>query len=306
MKKIVFIIFIGFSSFLFFNCETDNSEININTKKTSSDSLRKINKLKRDSIILAGQKAIKEGKQVNLLNFYGKVLSTDTNNIDDYINYGYMLGIEGHASLGLKYIDRADKIDRNNSSIYFAKSMLWGFIENKKNYRDSLYYYLNKAIKYDSLNAYYWTARSMFYDEDSSYTNALSDINKAIELDARDTSLYLRRGSYKMALKDYEGALLDMKNISLNHQNDFAVYANRAYCYLKLKKYKECLREANRSIEINSSTAKLYGTRAAAKSKLNDFDGAYEDLEKGAKLGDKECQIYLEKYIEAYKNNKHI
>lgn len=303
--KFCLFMLIGFA-FVLSRCNFENNSNELFEKEISSDSLRKINKIRRDSIILASQKLIKEGKKINLLSFFGNVLSTDTTNIDDYINYAYILSVEGKADLGIKYLNKALLLDNINSSIFFAKGITWSYLESKKKKRDSLYYYLGKAIEYDSLSPYYWTARSMFYDEDSLYFEAIRDINKAIKLDPKDTSLYLKRGSYKISIGDFEGAIDDMKNISVNYKSDYSVYANRAYCYLKLSKYKECIEQASISLSLNPNFAKAYGVRAAAKSKLNNYDGAYDDLERGARLGDKECEIYLEKYKEVLMKNKEV
>jgi predicted Zn-dependent protease len=220
-----------------------------------------------------------------------------------YAQYAYNLSLKGRPDVALNYLNKGATLAKNKSRYYFDKALMWGYMQ-PLGARDSVYFYLDKAVLHDSLNAYYYAARAKFYNEDTLNDKALNDLNKSVFLDPKDTSYKNLRGEVKIFFKDYKSAYEDLKILALINRYNPVVRTNKAYCLVKLNKIKECFAELEVAIKINPNIGKIYSVRAIAKEKSGDHNGAIEDLKKGASLGDKECIEYMKQYDEYQKTHK--
>lgn len=260
-----------------------------------------IQKERQDSLFQVTEAAIRNGDTVNLALFYRKLLSTDTSNINYYLYYSGVLCLKGMPERAIYYLNQAEKLKKNLSSVYYGKGLAWSFLN-----RDSMYYYHEKAISIDSLNVYYLTFRSKLYEEDSLYHSALNDINKAILIQPNNRDLYAFRGLYFKQLKMYDKAISDLENTPPSRKKDYKFYLIRAEVYIKLHNPQKAIEDCNISISLNPNFGYSYTIRGTAKSNLEDFEGAYADFKKAVDLGDKEAVPVYEKFREHFQFTKTI
>lgn len=284
-------------NFICISCNLDCSKDNTSSPKESTIST----KHRQDSLFFATETAIRNGDTLNLASFYRKLLSTDTTNINFYLYYSGVLCLNGMPEKAIIYLEKAQTLGLNLSSVYYGKGLAWSFLN-----RDSMYYYHDKAILTDSLNVYYLTFRSKLYEEDTLYEKALCDINRAILLQPNNKDLYAFRGVYLKQLKRYNEALTDLKNTPSSREKDFKFYLIRAEVYVNLNEPAKAISDCNRSIEINPNFAYSYTVRGTAKSNLKDFEGAYDDFKKAVELGDIEAIPVYKKFKEHFEHNKSI
>ncbi len=310
MMRIITIYILLISIFLT-NC-SNNTDDSINIGSTSNtDSLVKLffynfDKEKCDSVYFEINKKSKFGDKliVSVDTIFKKLSNKMTLTYDHYSFYALDLSLRGNHKKALELILEGEKLPHKKSKVAFDKALIWASMLPLGK-RELLYKYLDEAVYFDSLNPYYISSRSQFYNEDSLFNKALNDVNKAIKLAPNDTGLVNLRGSYKNALKDYKGAINDLKHIASDHMDDEAVYLQKAYAYSQLKMFKDSYSNINKSISLNPNIAKSYSLRAIAKNKLfNDYDGAIEDLRKAATLGDAEAIAYMKKYEAIQKTYK--
>ncbi len=232
-----------------------------------------------------------------------QIYYSDTNIVGNLLNYGYTLIQDGRIEDGFLCLDKA--LLKNKSFmplICSYKSLGWSMLKVK----DSVYYYINKAISLDSSNARFYYFRSIVYAEDSLFKQAVSDISKAIILQPNNKSLIVIRGQFKIALNDFNGAAIDMEEIPPSMKGNFMIYRNRALICLKLNGFEDCIKQCDISIKLNNNYGNIYGIRAAAKSQLGDYEGAFQDLKKAVMLGDEESVSLLKQYEQYYRQHKKV
>ncbi len=305
MKKFKVIPFIFFASFLSCTEKQDQSA----TKSTSSsvDSVKvfyeNFQKNRLDSLNLNITKEIFTSKGINMEKFLKAELKTDSLSYEYYAQYSYWLHFNHRNSEALEYLNRGSKFVKDKSRYYFDKACAWSYIQPIGK-RDSVRYYMTLAIKNDSLNGFYYAARSQFNNEDENNSSLIEDINKAIFLDPNEISYVNQRGMYKIIFSDYEGALSDLKNISPLNQRNPQFYLCRAIAYHKLKKRKKAFEAADMCIELNPNFAMAYAIRGNSRYMLGEEDAGISDLRKAAELGDKEASEFIFRYNEYKKTHK--
>jgi tetratricopeptide (TPR) repeat protein len=237
-----------------------------------------------------------------------KIAKKDTNGYEFYAAYAFRLAQNNRPKGALECLNVGSKYvkPKDRSRHYFHKALIWGYLQPLQ-HRDTVYHYLDLAIRNDSLNPFYLTARSEFYNEDSLYVEAINDVNKCLELRPGDTDYVNARGSYKVGMHDFKGALKDLAVLSSINKKNANAYYNRALCYNELKMYKESLREASTSIKLNPKLGNAYILRANAKFHyLKDKRGAIEDAKKAAELGDKEGIKFMKENEDYLKTHTEI
>lgn len=269
----------------------------------TQDSLKKLRTYIHDTILINAQSKILSGTTISIKRTYIKMYETDTNNLQYTMDLAKVLIASTDAKEAIHFFDVILAKDKNYASeVYFQKNLAWSMLLN----RDSSLFYLQKAIDADIPHVRYIVYRSQRYEEDSLFTKAIDDINWAIKIQPTNKGLYVFRGIYKGRLGKYKEAIIDMKEVPTYLQRDANVYAHRAYYYMQLKRYKECIEDADKSILLNPNNGHEYGVRANAKSNLGDFEGAYSDLKKAVKLGNKEAIQLLKEYKKYFDENKQI
>lgn len=260
-----------------------------------------------DSIYVSASEAITErGFKVDKV--LEKIAKKDTNAYEYYAVYAFRLAQNNRPkgaleclNVGAKYVKPKDR-----SRHYFHKALMWAYLQPLQ-HRDTVYHYLDLAIRYDSLNPFYWAARSQFYNEDSLCDKALSDVNKCLYLWPGDTDYVNLRGLNKICINDITGALEDLKTLSASSKKNAHIHLYRAVCYDRLKMYKESLREANTSIKLNPNLGNAYIMRANAKfNYLKDRRGAMVDVRRAAELGDKEGIKFMKENEDYFKTHKEM
>jgi tetratricopeptide (TPR) repeat protein len=232
-----------------------------------------------------------------IIKLLDKVKEKDSLSYQYYSTHASLLSLSGKPTRALRILNLSSGTVKNKSKYYFDKACIWADIQPLRQ-RDSVYYYLKRAVLNDSLNGFYYAARARFFSEDGLYNQMMEDINKAIGLDPKDTGYINQRGAYKLILEDNKGALKDMENVAHQNMKNAMFYLSRAMANHKLKKRKEALMEANKCLSLDSTIAKAYMIRGSSKSFLGDKEGGFKDIETSAKLGDLESIDFL-------KRNKH-
>lgn len=227
---------------------------------------------------------------------FSKASTKMTLTYDHYSFYAKELALQGKYKKALEYVGVGEKLPHKLSQAAFDKAIIWAYLLPLGK-RELMYRYLDESVFNDSLNPYYLIMRSQFYREDSLYDYSIRDVNLALKLRPNDTDYINLRGTFKSYKGDYKGALEDMKVLSHSHENSADMLEQRAWIYNKLGMYKELYSDINKSIALNPNISISYGLRAIARYKLfNDYDGAIEDMRKGALLGDPEAIAYMKKY----------
>lgn len=183
----------------------------------------------------------------------------------------------------------------DGSPDYFSWACVWAYIQPLGN-RDSVYYYLEKAIQNDSLNPNLWVARSRFLHEDKRYLEAINDINKTLTLVPNDTSVINMRGEYKLYTGDFNGAVKDLEVVAWKNKDNGLFYLGRAIAYNQLSMRKNAISAADKAIQLDSTLAQAYLIRGNQKYLLGDKKSGLIDIEKAAKLGDVQAIETLNKY----------
>ena len=309
MKNIIYPLFCFFVSIFFLACTETNNKNEEKAKPKEEDSLKvffyNFNKKKLDSLNPIISNEILTTRGINMEKFLINVPQRDSLSYEYYAQYVYWLSFKHRYIEAINYLNLASKVVKNKSRYYFDKACAWAYIE-PLHQRDSVYFYINKAIKEDSLNAFYYYARSRFYNEDDNNENIIKDINMSIKLEPKDTSYINQRGFYKIILEDYNGGLKDLEYIAHINKNNANVYMIKAIAYNKLKKHKEALQAANECININDKIAIVYTIRGNARYVLGAEEAGINDIRKGAALGDKDAIELIRKYDDFHRTNKTL
>lgn len=292
MSRIIFfqILIIAFTALV--SCGPIEEIPNITESKTEP-----CNSLNADSIVAEYQRKYSKEGEVNIGELSKKLYVSDTNNNEYAMQYVSCLLLGNKIEPAMKVCDKIIAKDSNYSQAYWNKGIAFMYLSK----RDSGYYFFNKAILKNP-NWYYYFWRARYYEEDSLYANALTDINEAIKQKPNDLDLKMFRGKYRNFNKDYKGGLQDLLNMPEHRKNDPYVFNAIAYSYLFLKQYELAIENCNKALEIDSNIPDALFIRASAKSNLRMFEESLEDLKKCADLGNSECKINYEKMKEALDN----
>ena len=293
-------IYFGALSIVLFGC-TESSSFDNNKPVKNPDSIKlyfvNFVKDKSDSFYLIPSELIgsqEENVEIALQKIANKAPEVA---YQYYYNYAVNLIKQHKYHETLKLYNLAEKIVIDKSRYYFNKACAWAYIQPLGN-RDSVYFYLNKAVENDSLSAYYFVARSRFLNEDGRYIEAIKNISRAINFAPNDTSNINLRGEFKLNAEDFEGAIKDYKNIASINKDNALFYLGRAIAFHSLKKRKEAFNAADQVIKLDSRVAKAYLIRGNARFMLGDKKKGIEDIRKSAELGDKDALDFIKKYDE--------
>ena len=305
-------IYLTYLSLLFIiACEPTSKKVSDERLKIYNDSLiQKKEELKYDTLIDKYNFIIKSGGILDaeaITNMY----NYDSTNIDNINKMAISLIERKKVREGLKYFDKALlKIPVTNKLLlanqYHNKAIAW----KATNYKDSVHYYLNKAIITDSFNIKHLNISALTYKEEHQLEKALSQINRAIVIQPLNRMLYINRGILKADLGYYKEALDDLSQmpsyVKNNKQFCGNAYKYRGLVYLKLKKDKESIACCDSALVLTPNDGDVYAIRASAKSNLQDFEGAYKDFKKAVDLGSKEAIPIYKQYKEFYETHKQI
>jgi hypothetical protein len=285
---------------LFTSCVQQTEKQKLNDNSSKEDSLKvfffNLQKNQLDSLSQEISDEIMTTRGLDVKKLFMNISDKDSLGYEYYANFAYLQALKyKRYSEALKYLDLGAYKATDKSRYYFDKACMWAYIQPLKQ-RDTVYKYLKLAINNDSLNAFYYSARSQFRDEDGLVNLAMLDINTAIKLDSEDTSYINCRGTYKIELQDWSGALKDLENVGLRNINNAYVYMYRAMAYNKFHKHKEALEESNKCLGLDSTIAIAYLIRGNAKFQLGNKDEGIVDITKAAKLGDEKAQQVLNEY----------
>lgn len=296
MKKFIYVLSL-FLLLFFFKCL---QEVN----KNDTNNVTENHSAKSDSILVDALKNLSSKNTVDKLEVSRKILQSDTTQSLNFIRYGMQLILNNNKKEGLSKINKAIDINPKNGFAYFIKGMMITLVYPES--RDSVYFYCNKAIELEPKNLYYIVVRAQLYNEDSFYGNSIRDYNLALSLKPNNPDLKILRGIVYYNASEYNKALADLEVIPESRKKDLNIYSAKAHSFLLTNKFEEAIKVSNTILAMDSLYAFAYAIRGVAKSHKDDLEGAYKDLEKGAKLGDKDCQEQLDKIKEHRKKNKEI
>ena len=252
------------------------------TRRNTEDALIEIDRLKKESGNVQGEKVHKEkyAKAVNKLeamnwfaegNALFKLFSADTN------------------EEAMKAFDKSIEIDPDYANAYAGRAAIYNHrFEWKKALRES-----QQAIKIDPTLPWAYNCRGNAQRGLRNLKESIEDFNKAIELDPVYAWPYANRSLTYYRLKNYHQALLDSnKAIELNPSLQRA-YLYRGMVHTSMNNYQEAIEDYDRAIKIDPTISLSYLNRGNVYLKLNKTDQALEDFRKAADLGNDEAKAYL-------------
>lgn len=144
----------------------------------------------------------------------------------------------------------------------------------------------------------YYYLQASFAHKRGDLSDALHNYNEVIRRDKNYINGYISRGSLFLDQKKYKQAIDDYSHaLQLQPQNEEA-YAYRGRAFYEIKNNKAALEDYNLSLQINPNFAYAYTQRALLKyTQLHDFQGACEDLNRAAELGDSDAKAHLENKV---------
>ncbi len=184
----------------------------------------------------------------------------------------------------------------------------------------------------------YYFNRGLTRIETEDYKEAIADFTVVVENEfPENPDSYSIRASLRIKLEDFEGAIQDYDYArylnpddaeiyyriglakSLNNSDYFEIfyefteaierdpdnplfYYRRAFTALKANRYEESLKDFNKALDLKPDESEWFILRASVKYYLHDYQGAYEDWEISAKMGNSKAS----KYIEAYRQEQGI
>jgi tetratricopeptide (TPR) repeat protein len=305
-------IYLTYLSLLFIiACEPTTKKVSDERLKIYNDSLNKKKKeIEYDILIDKYNFIIKSGGILDseaITNMY----NYDSTNIDNINKMAISLIERKRVREGLRYFDKALlRIPVNNKILlanqYHNKAIGW----KSTYYRDSVHYYLEKAIITDSFNIKHLNISAVIYKEEHQLEKALSQMNRAIAIQPLNRMLYINRGILKADLGYYKEAFDDLNQmpsyVKNNKQFCGNAYKYRGLVYLKLLKIKESIACCDSALVLTPNDGDVYSIRGLAKSNLQDFEGAYKDFKKAVDLGSQEAIPIYKQYKEFYETHKQI
>lgn len=132
--------------------------------------------------------------------------------------------------------------------------------------------------------------------EASDYKGAIEDYGKAIKSDKENKTAYFNRGICALAIKDYKAALSDF-NKTIELDPNFAnAYYSRATVFVSMEKYSDALPDLDKTIQLKPTMVNALTLRGQIRMQSGNVNGACEDFNKAKDIGDKQADVYLQKY----------
>jgi DNA-binding helix-hairpin-helix protein with protein kinase domain len=126
------------------------------------------------------------------------------------------------------------------------------------------------------------------------YRAAIEDYTQTIRLNPDDADTYFNRGNAYSNLEEYQRAIEDYTQAIRLNPDDANAYNNRGNTYSNLEEYQKAIEDYTQAIRLNPDYADAYNNRGAILyNHLGDRQGATEDFEKAASLGDETARKNL-------------
>lgn len=212
------------------------------------------------------------------------------------------------------------------AGIYYSK----GYLELQVGDMTNAEKDFSKSIELDSAFSISYINRSVIYDRQQKYPQALADIEKAEKLTPDSALVYCKKGNiflhqniFPEAIKNYtraislnpslvepynkramayfntmqyENAIKDCKTILSLKIEDNVAYNNMGLIYLQMKDYTQSINAFTQAIAANSNDKEAYFSKAIAELKAGKLSNACADWNTSLHLGLTPAQDSITKY----------
>lgn len=212
------------------------------------------------------------------------------------IDYYYKIAKE---KVKLKEFEAAEKNYRQIIALKGENAFVCnelGMLMKQQSKYDIALEYLDRAIKFDTLDFVVYNNRGSVNEILGKTEDAEIDYSKAIEINPEYSPAYNSRGYLHFTKHEFEMAIEDYSKAIKFDSTYFIAYSGRANAYYALHKYSFALSDINRSIKYNNKFGKAYVNRGIIKYQLQDYNGACEDWKSSVQLGERDGEKYLNAY----------
>jgi len=153
-----------------------------------------------------------------------------------------------------------------------------GVAHYKENEEEEALRDLNKALAYKTSPVEEYLIRSMLYQVQLNFADAVKEASKAIELDPYNGAAYYLRGYNRFDLQDYEGSIADLTYcLQLSYPYKSKVLNCRGWCYKIRGQVDKALEDFTVSSRLNVRYTKPFVNKAIVLASKKDKPSVLEE-----------------------------
>jgi tetratricopeptide (TPR) repeat protein len=215
--------------------------------------------------------------------------------LKDLYSQGEECYSKGNYRHALAYYNRAIKLDKDNSKVYYMRGVC---NEKLSNFESAIADY-SLAIEINPNYADAFNSRGNVKERIGQNKDAISDYIKAIEInpDYGNDYFYEKRGDTNYNAENFRDALFDFSKAIQINPEDSTTYFKRALVNEKIKDLKSAIADYSKAIELNSAATDAYFNRGVIRIQINSYKSAIDDFTKVLNLEPEFEGVYFKRGI---------
>lgn len=164
---------------------------------------------------------------------YAELIQKNSKDVDLYINFGYLLNIQGLCKEAIEIYQKGLRLYEHNYHLIYNIGIVY---KNLAEFDQSIYY-LNKAIQVNKNDYRVWLTMAGSFLEMNKEDEAFEALNQAAKLNSNHPDIYFEQSIFKQRKGHYDESIDLLKRALVLDSEHISANTQLGLMYLKLKEY---------------------------------------------------------------------